>query len=132
MSNVDEGATGYAIDPESVDSMQLDGEAVVLNLKTHVYFGLNTTATEVWELIKAHPGISRLAVAGVLRQRREKDPGSIEADVASVIDGMLQHGLLHACEPSTPHVQVERDNRPYAVPTLEAYGDLDTLILSGE
>jgi hypothetical protein len=113
--------------------MQLDGEAVLLNLETHGYFGLNPTGTEVWELVQAHPGISATDIVAVMGRRYEQDPGRIVADIASVIGEMLRHGLVTACEPAgTPAVRVERCDRPYLVPDLQAYGDLDTLILSGE
>jgi len=37
--------------PDDVLFRELDGEAVLLNLKTGIYFGLNPVATRMWQLI---------------------------------------------------------------------------------
>lgn len=44
---------------------ELHGEAVLLNLKTGVYFGLDPVGTRVWQLLQAQTRISDLLQAMV-------------------------------------------------------------------
>ena len=130
---MDDDAAGLRVDQASIDSMQLDGEAVVLNLSTHAYFGLNATGTQVWELIRAHAGITSQDVAAALADRYGRDVSVVSADVDSVLQELVQHGLVVRGDAS-PVVapQVEAPAGAYERPSLQAYGNLDTLILSGE
>jgi hypothetical protein len=38
----------------------LDGEAVLLNLKTGVYFGLDRVGTRVWQLLASHTVLAQI------------------------------------------------------------------------
>ena len=125
--------TGYRVDDQRVDSMQLDGEAVVLNLLSHGYFGLNTTGTAVWDLVKAHPGIPAADVAAALRGNSADAASSLATDVTAFLEQMVGHDLLVECPVAeTPAASAVLGDRPYVAPRLDAYGNLDTLILSGE
>ncbi|MDD5672152.1 MAG: PqqD family protein, partial [Candidatus Omnitrophica bacterium] len=44
-------AQKYAINEEQITYRVIDGEAIVLNLEDAYYYGLNTVATEILELI---------------------------------------------------------------------------------
>lgn len=39
--------------PEAVLVRELDGESILLNLKTESYFGLDRTGTRMWSLLTA-------------------------------------------------------------------------------
>ncbi|MGE0448787.1 MAG: PqqD family protein [Vicinamibacterales bacterium] len=125
--------TGYRVNADSVDSLQLDGQAVLLNLETHGYFGLNPAATAVWELVKTNPGVPSDDIVEVLARRFGRETDAIAPDVVSLIDDLLRHRLVAECaaEALTP-MPVEPSQQSYLAPALQAYGDLDTLILSGE
>jgi hypothetical protein len=81
-----------SLTPEQV-SAELDGEAVVLNLKDGVYFGLNPVGTRVWSLLKEGP--KRVAE---LRQAilDEYDVGFQECDddLRSLLTSLDEHGLI--------------------------------------
>lgn len=124
---------GFRVNGDSVDSLQLDGEAVLLNLETHGYYGMNATATAVWELVKAHPGVQADDIAGVVARRFGGDAGVIAADIALLLNNLVHHHLVAECAAATlPVIRVEPSTQGYLAPALHAYGDLDTLILSGE
>lgn len=126
-------STGYRVDSDTVDSMELDGEAVVLDLSSHRYFGLNGTGTLTWELVKAHPGITAEDIATALGTRHGLAPAEIREDVAALLNTMAEAHLVGLCAPvNMPPVNIERRHETYTRPHLEAYGALDTLILSGE
>ena len=125
--------TGLRIDANAADSMQVDGETVVLSLATHDYFGLNATGTTIWELIKAHPGIDRSTLAAALAAHFPAADAAVGDDVERLVEQLVERRLVSevAASPvSTP--TAVRAAQPYVVPQLEAFGALDTLILSGE
>ena len=45
----------------------LDGEAVLLNMQTEIYFGLDAVGTRIWHLLQQH-GVVRLVVQPLLDQ----------------------------------------------------------------
>jgi hypothetical protein len=39
---------------DDVIFQELEGEAVILNMRSEIYFGLDAMGTRIWELLKAH------------------------------------------------------------------------------
>lgn len=50
---------------DDVIFQELDGEAVLLNMQSESYFGLDSVGTRIWELLKAH-GLVRTAAQKLL------------------------------------------------------------------
>ncbi len=74
-------------------SAELEGEAVVLNLKDGVYFGLNPVGSRVWSLLKEAPkSVAELRQAILA----EYDVGDEECDrdLRSLLDALQEHGLI--------------------------------------
>jgi hypothetical protein len=70
---------------------ELDGEAVVLNLETGVYYGLDTVGTTIWQAVGPH---------GTLRQAFDRvvadfaaDPATVESDLIELAGNLLDKGL---------------------------------------
>ena len=83
--------------------------------------------------MKTRPGISARGIAAAVGERYDRDPSEIMGDVATLLDEMVRESLFAECAPAeTPAIQVERREQRYLAPSLQVYGDLDTLILSGE
>jgi hypothetical protein len=78
--------------PGDVVSEQLDGEAVVLNLRTGVYYALNPTGTRIWELLAAH-GDPEAVVTSMLAEF-EVSPQRLRDDVSVLIGALLERGLV--------------------------------------
>lgn len=129
---VDQG-TGFRVDDGRVDSMQLDGEAVLLNLHNHSYFGLNQTGTEIWGLVAENPGLTPVQVAEQVGRRYGKQSAGIRGDVEAFFDMLVREGFLTSCASvASPAIPIDSAELPYNVPRLEPFGELNTLILSGE
>ncbi len=58
---------------------QLDDEAVLLDLKSGTYFGLNDVGARAWQLIIEHAALSR--VLQVLLQEYAAEPDVVERDL---------------------------------------------------
>ena len=80
--------------PEAVISRELDGETVVLNLETGVYFGLDGVATDIWNALQ---GAGRIEDAfNSLLNQYEVQPATLKDDLLSFVNQLAAKGLLSA------------------------------------
>jgi hypothetical protein len=77
--------------PEDVLFRELDDEAVLLNLKTGVYFGLNPTGLRIWQLIVE--GRSLEQVLETMRGEYEVDVQVVERDLLDLCTQLCAQGL---------------------------------------
>lgn len=73
---------------------ELDNEAVLLDLASGRYFGLNAVGTRVWTLVAGGATIDD-AVA-VIAEEFDAPPAEIAADVTALVDELVSRGLLSA------------------------------------
>lgn len=88
--------------PNDVVFRDLAGEAVMLNLTTGVYFGLDTVATRMWHLI-AECG-STETVLEVLLTEYEVEEARLRHDLDNLIRQLLEKGLITTDAENTPKV----------------------------
>jgi hypothetical protein len=82
---------------EDVVSRELEGEAVILNLETGTYFGLNEVGTRIWSLIQEHGVLSR--VFEVMQQEYIVGPHELEADIIKLVEQLSSKGLVSLAQP---------------------------------
>jgi hypothetical protein len=70
----------------------LDGEAVLLNLKTGTYFGLDQVGTRAWELILEHQSLER--VHSALLEEYDVDPDRLAEDLLTLVKEFSAKGLV--------------------------------------
>ena len=70
---------------------EMDGESVLLNLETGMYFGLDEVGTRVWRLA-ADNGALR-AVRERLVEEYDADPATIERDLLALAETLVSKGL---------------------------------------
>lgn len=94
-------ATTCPIRNEHVTWKALEGESVLLNLETGVYFSLNETGTAAWELFD---GATSLATVGETLCARFNVPTErVRQDLFELTQALLEEGLVKVREdPSTP------------------------------
>ena len=76
---------------------ELDGEVVILNLDTGIYFGLNATGTRIWNLIAQHGSLQK--VFETMTEEYEASPKSLENDILQLVGQLCEKGLVSA----SPH-----------------------------
>lgn len=81
----------YAPGPDVV-FRELEGEAVVLNLDTGIYFGLNATGLRMWQLIEQHRTLDR--VLALLEREFDAPAAELEADLLAWVSQLEDQGLL--------------------------------------
>ncbi len=79
---------------DSVVYAELDGEAVLLNVETGIYFGLNGIATEIWKQLQQ--GASMNEIVERLLDEYEVEPAQLRADVDEFLTALTARGLVRA------------------------------------
>ena len=73
-------------------SCDLSGEAAILNLKTSVYFGLNTVGASIWKLIQEPRTVKEIKEA--ILEEFDVEPDLCEHDVLELLQELSTHGLI--------------------------------------
>jgi len=81
-----------AVVPAHVLVRHLDGESVLLNLETEVYFGLDEMGTRMWELVTVCPTIA--TAYGKLAEEYEVEPHVLRHHLIELLGQLVQNGLL--------------------------------------
>jgi hypothetical protein len=78
--------------PDTVLFRELEGEAVLLNLKTESYLGLDAVGTRMWAVFTSQPSIQ--AAYDLLLAEYDVAPDVLRRDVENLLGQMLEHGLI--------------------------------------
>ena len=71
---------------------ELQGEAVLLNLKSGVYFGLDPVGTRIWQLFAEHEVLAEIARTIVAEYDVAEDRCS--ADLLALVGDLERQGLV--------------------------------------
>jgi hypothetical protein len=71
---------------------ELEGEAVLLNLASGLYFGLDAIGTRIWQLLGEHQTLQ--AVFDQMLQEFEVDDQTLRSDLLALVDRLMAHGLV--------------------------------------
>ena len=78
--------------PDTVLFRELDGEAVILNLATESYLGLDAVGTRMWVVLSVQPSIEN--AYQVLLSEYDVAPETLRADLERLLGEMLEHKLI--------------------------------------
>jgi hypothetical protein len=67
-------------------------EAVILNLKTETYLGLDPVGTRIWTVLQDSPSIQ--AAHASLLDEFEVEPERLRQDMDRLLDQLLEQGLI--------------------------------------
>ena len=71
---------------------ELDGEAVLLNLDSGMYFGLDRIGTRIWQLVEQHGQIDPIVTT--LVDEYDADATVLREDVARLLGALTEKGLV--------------------------------------
>ena len=77
---------------EDVAFRELSGQAVLLNLASGIYFGLNDVGTRLWELLSQNDSLESAEKA--LQQEFEVPADVLRSDIEQLLQQMQSKGLL--------------------------------------
>jgi len=78
---------------EDVVWRNLQGESVLLDLKSGVYFGLDSVGTRIWTLLQANDDLN--VVLGVLLAEYEVTEETCAHDLVDLVNTLEEKGLVH-------------------------------------
>ncbi|HUF79415.1 MAG TPA: PqqD family protein [Thermoanaerobaculia bacterium] len=78
--------------PEHVVVRELDGEAILLNLETETYFGLDEVGTRIWTELAACASVEK--ACAVLEKEFAVEPSVLRSDVRRLVAELVETGLL--------------------------------------
>jgi hypothetical protein len=78
--------------PEDVMFRILGDEAVILNLGTGVYFGLDDVGTRMWQLISEHGSTEKVVEA--LLAEYEVEEALLQTDLDKLVEDLMENGLV--------------------------------------
>lgn len=70
----------------------LDGQAVILDLASGLYFGLNEVGTRIWTLMSEGRNVDD--IAQILSREYEADRATIEQDIRDLTDALRARNLI--------------------------------------
>jgi hypothetical protein len=71
---------------------ELDGEAVLLNLASERYFGLDDVGTRIWQHLLTHGRVDR--VCREMLDEFDVDPDALGADVLRFVAELIEAGIV--------------------------------------
>jgi hypothetical protein len=78
--------------PPSVVAQEVEGEAVILDLGSGRYFGLDVTGTRIWQLLGE--GKSRETVLRAMLAEFDVDEERLRRDLEALLAELLARGLV--------------------------------------
>lgn len=75
---------------------EMEGEAVLLNVQTGVYFGLDSTGTAIWQILEKKSRLDQVLKA--MLQDYEIDEDTCRADLLKFVSSLEKNGLLEVHE----------------------------------
>ena len=89
-----------ALVPDAVITRELDGETILLNLDTGIYFGLDKVGTDVWRAIRT---VGTLGEAlDLVQSEYDVEPAVLRVDFLRLVDELLAKGLLQRVDSPAP------------------------------
>jgi Coenzyme PQQ synthesis protein D (PqqD) len=116
---------------DEVAAKVMDGEAVLINLTSGVYYSMDGTGTAVWELITARCTLREIAEALVARY--DVAGPRAQADIQRLATELIEEQLVEVDDgPVTGQTGVggtpTGSREPYRVPELQVYRDMADLL----
>jgi len=126
----------FIIHPRNVVSEIIDGEAVIINLETGIYYSMNQIGAEIWRLFE-----NKMSVPNILQTllaRYQEKRSVVEKELNELLSDLEHEGLIlsHSeasnAEKEAPSPTVHQQNGAklsFKNPKLEKYTDMQDFLL---
>ena len=126
----------FEVNSPAVVGEILDGEAVIMNLKTGNYFSTDSVGSVLWAMIEK--GASYGSMLATLNQRYDAEAEQIATAIDGFLDDLLANELVRAAgeDASASAVDFEdaglaglNGHGNFVAPVLNVYSDMQDLLL---
>ena len=123
----------FLINAPSVISEIIDGEVIIMNLKSGNYYSSDKVGAVVWSWIQE--GRSAAEISNLARRRYRAEPEQIERELHEFFEALITEGLLRENQSShNGHSSLAEDSDSakaqelFSKPELCCYSDLQDLL----
>jgi hypothetical protein len=121
----------FDVHRDEIAAKVVDGEAVLINLSSGVYYSLQGPGATAWAYLEAGHPLD--AVAAQLAARHGAPPARARADVEALVAELRGEGVLVERATAGPPATVDEAELPvadgdYTPPALERYADMGDLL----
>jgi hypothetical protein len=85
-------------------SVDLDGEAVILNLRAGVCYGLNAAGTRIWNLLKEPKTVNQ--IRDVILEEYEVEPERCESDLLALLQELVDKRLIEVKDETDTEISI--------------------------
>jgi len=120
----------YRVRKPEVVADVIDGEAVIMNLKTGRYFNSEGTGSECWDALAS--GLTIDQIVDQLAAKYAADRATIASAVESFVQDLVTHDLVAPGDTPPPVLAARASSAPPApfhAPVLNVYSDMQDLLL---
>jgi Coenzyme PQQ synthesis protein D (PqqD) len=115
---------------EEVAAKVIDGEAILINLATGVYYSMDKAGALIWEMISEKRSLQQIVAELVARYQVSSDQAV--ADLHRLGEELLQENLVKMVEagatPAAASAPNGAEKLPYESPVLNIYRDMGDLL----
>lgn len=108
----------------------IDGEAILINLASGIYYSMDRVGGVIWSMIAAGHRLEDIATT--VAARYEVSPEQAQADVQRLAAELIEHRLVVPCDADAPDrppaVVPPTPKLPYEPPRLTVYRDMGDLL----
>ena len=122
----------FEVNAPTVISETIDGETVVINLASGVYYSLKDTGAAIWASIEQSASLG--SIAAMVCSRYAVDGHDIEHEISTLIQKLIDEDLVRpalagvsspaVCTPSS-----EKQPAPFIAPVLDKFTDMAAMLL---
>lgn len=115
---------------DAVAAEVLDGEAIIIDLASGIYYSMDGVGGWAWGLIEA--GHSLESIVGAIVERYDTSPEEAQSDLQKLVEELIGKGLVLLSGRETPNPplpsRLQEPRLPYASPKLITYRDMGDLL----
>jgi len=78
---------------EDALSQEVNGETVILDLKSESYFGLDQVGTRIWQLLQEHNDTQ--PVLETMLTEYDVEPAQLKSDIDELLEKLCEAGLVN-------------------------------------
>ena len=122
----------FRLNQPNVVGEEFEGEVVAVNLESGVYFSLVGSGADIWKRLTLG-GADLDSLVAILRRTYDCDGVDVRTDVGRFLTELADRNLIVPQEPPAAPVVGDAidltDPRPYQAPRVEAFDDLQDILL---
>ena len=115
---------------EEIAAKVIDGEAIIINLASGIYYSMDKVGGSIWEMIEA--GRTLQEILSVILARYDVSHEQAQNDIEQLVNDLLQENLVIAGENGIHSNGLETtanlQKLPYESPKLNTYRDMGDLL----